>query len=147
MGFFSGAGKVVKVISKGAWKVGTKSVKFAGKTAGKSTLWVVKKAAVDPTKNKILDWSLVKNAGKVREAIGRGECGNCGKKKVGNKADFCSAKCSMEAYESWSDVRPERINVHAKPKDQDPLNLYFECGCNKKSMTHNGCDQYGYMEI
>jgi endogenous inhibitor of DNA gyrase (YacG/DUF329 family) len=147
MGFLSGSGKVVKAISKTAWKAGTKSVKFAGKAAGKSTLWVVKKAAVDPAKNKILDWKLVKNAGSVREAIKNGNCGQCGKKMNTRNADFCSAKCSMEAYESWSDVRAERVNLHAKPKDNDPMNLYFPCGCNKKGLTHSGCAEYGFMEI
>lgn len=149
MGFLSGSGKVVKVIGKGAWKVGTKSVVFAGKVAGKSTLWVVKKVAVDPAKNKIVDWKLVQNASAVRAAIQNGNCGVCGKQMNTRKADFCSTACSMAAYESWSVVTKEKVNAHVKKNGQqsDSMSLYFDCGCNTKGLTHNGCAQYGFMEI
>lgn len=149
MGFLSSSGKVVKVVGKGAWKAGTKSVKFAGVAAGKSFLWVVKKAAVDPAKNKILDWKLVKNASEVRATIQQGNCGYCGKKMNNRRADFCSSKCSLNAYESWSEVVKEKQNVHVKRTgvQSDPMSLYFDCGCNTKGLTHNGCSQYGYMEI
>lgn len=149
MGFLSGSGKVVKVIGKSAWKAGTKAVTFAGRAAGKSTLWVVKKAAVDPAKNKILDWKLVKNASAVRAAIQQGNCGNCGKRMNDRRADFCSPKCSMAAYESWSEVRQERVNVHVKKTGNrsDTMGNWFDCGCNVNGLTHNGCSEYGYMEI
>ncbi len=150
MGFFSSApGKIVKKVTKTSWKVGTKTLSFAGKTAKNGTVFVVTKVAVDPVKRKVLNWSLVSAAGKVRAK--NGQCVGCGKPLgiLSGKADICSTNCSLEVYESWSEAKPEKINNFAGTgrKMSNPNGLYLDCGCNKNWLSHSGnCSQFAYMD-
>lgn len=136
MGFFSSSKTVAKAIGKGAWKTGALAWKFAGLPAGKGMVWVVKRAAVDPTTNKIKDMSLVQNVAKVKERLARNQCAQCGKKKFSKRMDFCGGSCSQMAMENWSVVKQTK-NVHVKQHDID--GLYHGCGCNRFNTYHN-CD-------
>lgn len=137
MGFFSNAGDFTKRVTKGTAKGSAKFIWWGTKKAAKGSVWIVKKAAVNVSKKQISDWSLVSNTAEVRARLTRGECAGCGKKfnsKAG-KFQFCSDKCSLEAFESWSRVEQKKVNVHAKPKSNEN-DLYYPCGVHNKNGWH-----------
>ena len=150
MGLFSSRpGKIVKKVTTASWQVGTKTVLFAGEKAGKGSVWVIKKAAVDPVKRKVLNWSLVSALGKARAK--NGQCAGCGKTlgMFAGKADICSTSCALGVYESWSEAKQERVNNFAGTgrKMSNPNGLYLDCGCNKNWLSHSGsCSQFAYMD-
>ena len=131
MGFWSSTADFSKKVAIGTAKSGGKFIWWGTKKATKGTVWVVKKAAVDPAKRKIINKGLV--PADAFERATRGECASCGKKfhTKGGKFQFCSTACSLSAFESWSKVESEKVNVHAKKGGGD--GLYYSCGVHNKN--------------
>jgi endogenous inhibitor of DNA gyrase (YacG/DUF329 family) len=130
MGWLSSGASFTLKVAVDTAKGGAKFVWWGTKKAGKGTVWVVKKAAVDPAKRKIINKGLV--PAEAFERVTRGECAACGKKfhTKGGKFQFCSTACSLSAFESWSSVKTEKVNVHAKDTGDG---LYYPCGVHNKN--------------
>lgn len=132
MGLFSKGADFTARVALGTAKAGGKFIWWGTKQAAKGSVWVVKKAAVDPAKRKIIDSGLI--PAEARERMTRGECARCGKKfhTKGGKFQFCSNACSLGAFEDWSRVEMKKVNVHA-PRKVDDNSLYYPCGIHNKN--------------
>lgn len=136
-----GVKRIVLATGKGVWKAGAYVTKVSGKTAGKGSVWVLKKVAVDPVGMRVKDWKMVKAGRSVAELKERlkkhGECIGCGKAfREHTKREFCTPACASSAAEQWNDYRRESV----KPAVVESNDLYLNCGCNRKNLFHGaGC--------
>jgi hypothetical protein len=120
--------QVARAVSVGTFKVGGAFLKVAGVSAGRGSAWVLTKAAVDPAKRKISDWTLVKHAGQVQRLLNQNRCAGCRRpmRTQRGKFHFCSDKCALGRAQVWS-----RFYKTPVDNSSDPLSIYFDCGHNK----------------
>jgi hypothetical protein len=130
--------RAARIVLGGPLKAGARFAAWSGKKAGRGSVWVVKKVAVDPASRKVQDWGLVKNGRALKEALKKdGLCPNCGKGfRDANKHDVCSAKCAQAMAEQFSKVKQEKVELAVDQSNE----LYLNCGCNRKNLFHaTGC--------
>lgn len=133
---------------KAAWRTGAFLLKWGAKPAAKGSVWVIKKTAVDPAKQKITNWAMVEatlNAAHkvqaMKDAIRDGNCAQCGKKistgLFGGPRDFCKPKCAQNAALQFNEVEQVKAGADSIENDDDN-NLHLTCGCNRKNKFHGG---------